>query len=401
MASTRTDYLALKKQPDSQTPVKPTNFIAFKDGELKFEQEIIENNSKKGTRYGILKGTNWKITTNGEYTVDLDTNESGYFLLMALWKYNKEVLEAWKVFKHTYEMANSLPAFSIEQLKGNPEGDDHEVSRGFWVFADNLSIEASDSVVEMKVGLKALGIFLKWKLLENATSGVDTNLILNTAEGLVATDNIKITDKANWVTEETITKTVVTSEKITADINNWYLATDNVKVELLPQTPGSTGNCGINEYTFIDASFQIADNLTDAENATEENIENWSFEYQNNLEERYGSLRASPSTIGAKGVKAYLKYTKYFENLEDRDRYLDGIDKAVIITLRKKEKINWTNFNFEIKIKLPKVKFKAHNLNGGTDDLYITELESMVNYDCNEGKAIIIEQISEVADYEA
>ena len=55
MASSRTGYLAVKKETTVATAVKPTNFLPFKDGSIQYNQEVIENNPIKGTRWNALQ----------------------------------------------------------------------------------------------------------------------------------------------------------------------------------------------------------------------------------------------------------------------------------------------------------------------------------------------------------
>lgn len=83
-----------------------------------------------------------------------------------------------------------------------------------------------------------------------------------------------------------------------ATLGNSYTVANLAKIELLPQTPSYSTPAQL--LTFENVSFQFGADLTAAASAAEENIEDREFSYENQLEERFGSLRASPSVIAPK-----------------------------------------------------------------------------------------------------
>jgi hypothetical protein len=54
MASTRTGYLAVKRETTAAVAVKPTNFVRFKDGDIQSKQELIANNPIQNNRWNAL-----------------------------------------------------------------------------------------------------------------------------------------------------------------------------------------------------------------------------------------------------------------------------------------------------------------------------------------------------------
>ena len=95
-----------------------------------------------------------------------------------------------------------------------------------------------------------------------------------------------------------------------------------------------------------------------------------------------------------------VKYTKFFETLEDRDRYLDQTRQACIITLDLGKKIGSTTYNYKVEILLNDLRFTTHNIENGTDELLISEIEAPIFYNCTDGKAVEIKVTNDVADYE-
>ena len=125
--------------------------------------------------------------------------------------------------------------------------------------------------------------------------------------------------------------------------------------------------------------------------ADPENVEDWEFEFKNNLEERYGSLRSSPSQIGEKGNEAMIKFSKLFEDVKDRDRYLDQTRRACVVTITNNEVVSATDTllnKYTIIMEMPDVRFTSYNLPTGTDELYAIEAEASMFYDISAGKAL-------------
>jgi len=177
-----------------------------------------------------------------------------------------------------------------------------------------------------------------------------------------------------------------------------YTVANKAKVELVPQTPSYSVDAKV--FTFDNASFQFGTNLTTAASAAEENVENWEFTYTNQLEERYGSLRKSPSKIAPKGASAKLTFSKYFENVKDRDRYLRAEKRACIVTITNNEIVSATDTNdakYTVKLNLSDLRFTSYKMDTGTDDLYAIEAEAEVFYDTSDGRAIQIVTINDNA----
>lgn len=386
MASTRLGYLAVEKETTRAVPVKPTNFIRFTEGNIEHSQELIENNPIQNTRWNSITPVQGKIETNGSFKLDADTREMGHFLLAGLG--DVATTNSGSLKLHTFTTANRLPSLTLEQLQGNSQGDDYVMSRSFGVMVDQLELSASDGLVEMNVDMKATGMFFKSNLLNAETAGTGVSIELGSTEGILATDSVVITNTTGE--KETATVSAVTASAITATIASSYLA--DSKVELAPQTPAYTNPQSI--FSFVHAKFQFGTDLTAAASATEENVENWTFTYMNNLEERYGSLRATPSVIAEKGAGATLKYTKFFETRVDRDRYLDQTRQACILTLE----LPGANAH-SLKIEMQDLRFTSYKMDTGADDVYVAEMEASCFYDQTSGQAIAIKLLNDVTSY--
>ncbi len=400
MASTRLGYLAVKKETTRAVAVKPTNFVRFKEGSVEFGQELIENNPIQNVRWNAISPVKGKVSTDGTFSLDGDVRDVGYFLMAALGTYSANSLGS-GAYRHDFDTANKLPSLSLEQLQGDSTGNDHVVSRAFGVMVDKFSLSGSDGIVGFTADVKAHGVFLKSNLLATAAIGTPSTIEVQSTEGLVAGDLVTVaeTTGATPSSENTAVVAVTDSDTFTANLAASKDLAQAPKVELRAQTPSYANAPKV--FSFVHAKFQFGTDVTAALAAAEENVENWTFEYMNNLEERYGSLRATPSVIAEKGASATLKYSKFFETRADRDRYLDLARNACVLTLTLDETVATSSERFKLVVKMSDVRFNGYKMDTGADDVYVAEMEASLFYDQTDGKAVRVELTNDVADYAA
>jgi len=210
-------------------------------------------------------------------------------------------------------------------------------------------------------------------------------------EGLVVGDSIKFYEEATGTYEDrTITALDIPNGVVGFALVTSVLFTvaNKSKIELKPQTT-SYGTARVFSFTHCD--FRFGDTVALAAVASPENVENRDLEYKNNLEERYGSLRASPSVIAPKGNEATIKYTKYFESLIDRDRYLNQTRRACVLTITNDEIVSATDTNqakYTIKFEFSDLRYTTYEMPTGTDELYAVTVEATCFYDGTDAKAL-------------
>jgi len=399
MASSRLSYLAIIKEAVTATAVKPTNFIRFKDGDVMNNLEVIANNPIQNNRWNAMNAVDGKIDSKGSYNFDLDTNEINYWLTPLLGTLaNVDISSETdaSVYSHTYDLANTLPSVTLEQGKGNltdysNNRQNHQVDRAYGVMLDTMTMSGSDGIINVAVDVVAHGVFQKADLISNATAGASVDLELESVDGLVATDDtVNIYDETPQNETDAIASMSTTNKTIQiATLGASYTVANKAKVELVPQTPSYSVAAKV--FTFDNVSFKFGADLTAAESATEENVENWEFSYANQLEERYGSLRKSPSVIAPKGASSKLTFTKYFENVVDRDRYLSTTKQACIMTITNNEIVSATDTNdakYTVQIRLSDLRYTTYTMDTGTDGLYAANIEAECYYDTAGGKAV-------------
>jgi len=398
MASTRLSYLAIKRETTVAVAVKPTHFLRYKDGDLMFKQEIIANDPIQNNRWKALNAVKGKATAEGTFNVDLDANECVHFLAPALGGLaTTDVSTNTAAYRHDITVANTLPSFSLEQGKGNltdSSGNNQKfvVERWFGVLVNSFTISGSDGILNLAVNLKAHGLLMKRSLIADVTSGSTKTLYLESAEGFVATDNVTTYDATPQSEMDALSAISLTAKTVTiAALANSYTVANKAKVELQPQSPSYSTPAKV--FSFTHARFQFGADLSAAASASLENIEDWELNHENNLEERFGSLRETPSVIAPKGAKCTFKYTKYFETSAERDRYLNQEKKAAILTITNNEVISSGDTNlskYTIVVQMSDVRFTSYEMPTGTDELYAASVEAECYYDTSDGQAIQI-----------
>lgn len=406
MASTRLWYLAIKKESTTALAVKPTHFLRFKEWDIMVKKDIIQDNPIQNNRWNSIVAVPWKTTTDWSYKMDLDPNECWHFFQYALWAL--ATTDVWstpaQVYQHIFTIANTLPSFTLEQWKGNLTDtwnnyQNYQVDRAYWVMVDKITMAWSDGIISCDVDLKAHWVFQRSLLTADVTAWSSVSLYLESASWLVATDTIITYDNTPQSESDAVATVDFATNIITiATLANSYTVAKLAKVELAPASPITYGTPKI--MNFSNCNFQFGTDLTAAASATEENIENWTFEYMNNLEERFGSLRSSPSVIAPKWAWATLKFTKYFESVIDRDRYLAQTKKAWILTISNNEKI-WAgdtgNKKYTVKIEMSDLRFTSYEMPTWTDELYAINCECACFYDSSDARAVRITVINGTA----
>lgn len=208
---------------------------------------------------------------------------------------------------------------------------------------------------------------------------------------MVANDNVKLYKGSAGTYENLVILSVnltANSVTFTTTPSGSYAVANDVKLELIPQTPSYQTS---RVFSFVDTKFYFADTVTNAYSASAENVENWELEYMNNLEERYGSLRKSASVIGEKGANCKLSFEKYFTSVADRDRYLKQAKRACVVKMTNNEVVSATDTTtkkFTIAFEMSDVRFTTYEMPTGTDELYVVKAEASAFYDNADGRAV-------------
>lgn len=407
MAWTSLWYLCVKAEtttPPTITPIKPTHFLRFMDGDIKTGKTILWNDPIQNVRRKSMNAVQTTESSEGEYNMDLDPVDCPYFIRCCLGSMSSADISSAtdaSVFRHTMTVAKTLPSLTIEQCKWDPadttnDQQNYAVLRAYGAIVDSLTFSAKDGKVNMNAKIKAHGVFEVAKLMANAAAWSSVALSLDTVTGLTTSDTVNIYDATPQSETDAIASISTTNVTITiATLGNSYTTANYGKVELKAQTPSYSNPARV--LVFKDANFQFWVDLTAAASASETNIEDWTLTYENNCDVRYGSMRGWPSVIAPRRPMAKLTYTKYFQTVVDRDTYLRVLPKAIILTLTYNEVVSATDtglYKYSVKFKMNKVHITTHDMPTASDDVYATKIEAEVFYNETDGAAFSCEVIN-------
>lgn len=403
MPLSRLGYIAVKRQTITtpQTAVVPTHFLRFKEGDLEKKVENIVNNPIQNNAWGALHTVKGKEDCEGSFKFDLDANECVHIFANALGGLVTADISSGtdaSAFSQTITVASSLPCLTWEQGKGDLTStsnnrQDYRVMRGYGTYIKDFTLRGSEGLLELEANLMALGIFDVARMLNDEAAGSSVVLDLDTVEGLVATtDNINIIDDTPQNEVDAIASLSATNKTITiATLGASYTVANRARVTLEPLTPSYSVAPQTLTSTMVD--FRFGANVSAAASASEENVENWELTFSNNLEGRRGSIRPSYGVIAPKARSCKLKFTKYFETRADADRYFLATRRACVISITSPNIISATDTNnakYTVTINLSDLRFTAHEMTTGTDELLAYDIEAEAFYDTGDSRAIQI-----------
>lgn len=306
MSNARQGWLTVVRETVAGTVVKPTKTLPFKDGDFTPKIEIKANNPIKANRWNALNVTQGKISVEGSHNFDYDPNFAVWWLSAALGSHAVATISAdTTAFKHTLTVAQcDIPSYTVEQMKGGVCASDtnrqgYQVNRAFGTYVDSFELSGSDDIINLSVKTKCLGLFDTALLTADVTAGATKTISLSTVEGIVATDTVNIY-KTTPLSETATVSSVSLSGKsiVVANLVNPYTVALGSKVDLVPVAASFPDQDVV--FSFFHCQFQEGTDLTAAAAAGLSNIEDWSIEYMNNLEDRYGSIRQSAAVIAPK-----------------------------------------------------------------------------------------------------
>lgn len=137
---------------------------------------IEENNPIQNQRWNPINPVKTTESSEASYNFDLDPNDAVHFLRAALGSMVSSDISSLtdaSVFEHVLNMANTLPALSIEQGKGNltdttNNRQNYQVDRAFGAMVDSFVLSASDGIINMEVNLKTHGVFQATPMIADA-----------------------------------------------------------------------------------------------------------------------------------------------------------------------------------------------------------------------------------------
>lgn len=400
MSSTRQGYLAYIKETTTPVALTPTHFVRFESGDIELNQETIINSPIQNNRAKAISPLAGKVNASGSYEFSLDVNECPFPLYAALGSLSAADVSSatdGSVYTHTITVANSLPSFTIEQGKANiadtsNDRQNYIVSRAYGAMCDSFKMSGSDEKIMLTTDWKAHGVFHRAKMISDAAAGSAVAISVESAEGLVASDIINIYDTDQAETNSVGSLSLSANTVTIATLANTFEYAKNGKIELRPLTP-SYGTAP-KVMMFHHLNYLESDTVSNALSATQTDIEDWELEFKNNMEQRFGSLRQSPAHVDVKGYEAKLTFTRYFENVADRDNYLNLTQRGVVLDITDNTIVSATDtaeLKNRVRIKIHDARFTSWALPTGNDDVYAAKTVVDCFYNTSDGATLTIE----------
>jgi len=317
-------YLAIIPETTEGTALKPTNFVPLVSESIK---TVLNHSADRR-----IKGLSWKSNDlvrgnrshEGDVVVLGDPDTLGHFLNMILTKGTTS--------------GDSLVGYTHPLTVGNGKSYTFEVKKGmyaqrfFGVRVDELNIDFPDGQMQLSASIKAQGQVGVMSLGVALSGGAVTALTLDDtydidpSRGLVAGDVIVV--GGTELTISTVSGTTVnfTSASPTAAVGDpIYLKAQTVTQPTL-QDPFYLGNLLVG--TGVDETAATTASATRA-NATK--LYDLTISIKSNLFTQNGTNRIDPVQIIPRTREAQITLKQLFENVNQRQKYLDRSKQAITI----------------------------------------------------------------------
>ena len=402
MASTRLSYIAVAPEDERNEFKYPNTFLDFKEWDgFNLEKEIIDNNPVRWVRENSITAEDWQANISGDLTVDLDINQAGYWLWSVFGDYSVE--SEGEKYVHIFETGNKVNSLSVEMMKGNPNDEDSTVVRVAGVLVDTMDITADTELVQMQLDLMGTTYFemtvaTGWDTVDGSIeTGENKEIKLEDRTDLLKeNDTIIIKERDGDRKEEVKITDIKDSHTIEVDEITESFELDKVpQIFLKPRTPNYDWTP--KPFSFFHANIYSGKDESEVDTKENEdkqdNVENYTFTYENQLEERYWSLQQTPTSIQEQGVNVTMDFERVFGDKTEIERYQRLTEKYQ----RTKFQRPW-NEDY-IQIETPKITTTEYSLPSWTDDIYVESITARIQYDMDKWYAIKVTMKNDVEDY--
>lgn len=399
MASSRSAYLALKRQSAAATAVVPTHFLRFKEGDQSIDREIIVSEPIQNNQWGAINAVQGLEENELSWKFDLDANECVHWFAAALGGLSSADSSSGtdaSVYTHTITVG-TLPWLSVEQTWGDTSDtgsnrQNYRVSRAFGARVDNFTLRGSDGLLELDVQGKALGIFRYGMMLNNEAAGSSVVIELDSVEGLVNGETVNLVDDTPQNETDAIASLSTSAKTITiGTLGNSYTVANNARVELLPLSASYSTAPVVFSQAHVAVHFGAS--VSAAESAAESDVETWEISFMNNLDARHGTARTGYTVIESPYRAATFRFTKYFENDDDHKRYMNRIGRGVSVIITDNQRVSATDtglLKYQVKLQLSEVRWTSHQMQTGNNSLLYYQIEGTCFYNTSDSRAVRI-----------
>ena len=315
-------YVALKKEATEGTPEIADTYIRVLSESFDPNLNIESVEEISWTREKNIRSVKATREPTGTVEFFVEPNRIGHFLSWIYGAPTTQTLTASVAFRHVFEVTDTPDSYTFEIKKANAG----YAYRFYGVKITQLEFAPEDNKVKCTAELNPRKSFINSRLTTAVNSG--TTITMDDTTGLLATDTIKVLDKADGNTsKQTFTIASVDSEtQIT--VNETITASLEIDDQLVLSS--KTESYDQDPVFTVYGSSEIAIG-SDIDNTSITNIEEYTFTYTNEVENRYfvGKNDASlnPGDVITKGYMWECQLTKFYDTNANLDilRSNDGI----------------------------------------------------------------------------
>lgn len=378
-------YVAVSKETTKGTVASvPSIFIPVYSESLMTQVNLNEDNpiiGNKAARWQLLRGLRHHT---GEIQAIAEPNTAGYLFDMLL---TRTATSGSDPYTHTFGLSSSNPnSYTVDISKNNM------VFRFMGVEASELGIEFDDNRMLMNLTISGLKSFLVREIASVATATVTFNDDYDPAptDGLYAGDLVRIVDVSDGSTQDFTVSSVDSDTEVTLSGSPSSIGADDL-LYIRPQSSPSFSTLA--NFLWARTEFRFADDASTALSATHtpQDEANWNVIHSfvnDEGEKRSGSF--DPAELARGLGDATLNTTKFFDSVEDLNRYLEAEKRAVVVR-------HFSGDNHELRLTLNNIKTNAHPANLESGDPIMTEFEYMPEYDDSDGQIFDVKVINGVS----
>lgn len=319
-------YLALKKQSAKNTPVVPNVFVPLYEESLSTNANFQPQQPVYGSKFKTRTTLRGQRDHQGEITVVAEPNTTAYFLDMLL---TKGATTGTNPYTHPYDYsaATNPNGYTVDLAEGN------FVKRFWGVEASALVPEWEDNEMRNKITVSALGSYQGRSITAIATTQVtlDTKYDANPTKGLVVGDLVRVYKASDGSTLDTTISSITNGTTVVLGASAASFAAGDI-LHLRPATPNFSL---LDTFLWARTEFKFGADATAALAATHTPVESGSeWELMHEFNEDAGEKRSGsfdPASLARKGVDATLTVKRFFDTLEDVQRFNDMTKRAVVI----------------------------------------------------------------------
>lgn len=320
-------YLALKKQTAKNTPVTPNAFVPLYEESLSTNANFQAQQPVYGSKFKTRTTLRGQRDHQGEITVPAEPNTTALFMDMLL---TKGATTGANPYTHPYDYSSATNpnGYTVDLAEGN------FVKRFWGVEASSLLPEWEDNEMRHKVTVSALGSYQGRSIASiNTTSVVlDTKYDSNPTKGLVVGDLVRVYKASDGSTlDTTISSIDANGTTVVLGASAASFAAGDI-LHLRPATPNYSL---LDTFLWARTQFLFGATAAAALAATHTPVEPGSeWELIHEFNEEAGEKRSGsfdPASLARKGVDASLTVKRFFDTLEDVQRFNDMTKRACVI----------------------------------------------------------------------